>query len=336
MIEELRIVEAYESMYSGDCERVDEGDPGSKFSKGANLAGKLVGKTMSTAQKIGAKSPAVLKKFAQGTAKVATDAGKKTVKGAKVAYAAVKDKGVSGAIKSGVKSTAKAGINKAGRVVGKYAGRFSRKHPVISWILRTSWKGAKFLTAVTMGLVTGVFKKAAEVLRVGEEIATGFGGKRMTSFLGEAEGEGGGEDAELNRYADFAKNSLSQEERDAVLQLFVETKRAEGEDVDLSEMDDESKYSIIGAVIMSCTKGIQSGDDEATVQKKIEANIEGQPTDGIVNAAKPDADKDGQTADGAEGGGDGDGGTEEEGGEAQELSADDLKQLRLMFKAAGL
>ena len=329
MIEELRIAEAYESMYSGNGERVDEGlrdfgrkmlDKGSE--KGLGFIRKTAGKAAHTAQKNGSKNAKLFKKIHKGT---------------KVAHKAVAKQGVKGAAKAGVK----AGINKAGRVVGKYAGRFSRKHPVISWILRTSWKGAKFLTAVTMGILTGVFEKAAEVLRIGEKIATGFGGKRMTSFLGEAEAEGGGgEDAELNRYADFAKNNLSQEERDAVLQLFVETKRADGEEVDLSEMDDESKNSIIGAVIMSCTKGIQSGDDKATVQKKIEANIEGQPTDGITNAAKTDANKDGQTAtqggeQGGEQGGDEDG-TGEEDGEAQELSADDLKQLRLMFKAAGL
>ena len=330
MVEELKIAEAYESMYSQGCE-IDEGWISATLQGARKAAPALI----RGAGKLTAKSKPVLMKAARGVHKY----GSKGVQAVKKA----------GSVKGAAANAAKAGLksvkSKTVQKIAGVAGRFAAKHPIITKVLtRVVWPGFMFLLGSAKSLIIGGVEKAAQLRRTIDNIATGYGTKRLTSFLGEA--EGGNEDSELERFSNFAKEQLSSQEREAFLELYTKTMETEGTPVDLSELTEENKDSIIGSMLISLTKGISSKDGEKAVHDKIMANIEGVGNDG----GSPSSD-----GDGANGGGNKDaeangeqngenGGEAEDGGNADGdsddggsgLTADEMKQLKSMFKAAGI
>lgn len=329
MVEELKIAEAYESMYSQGGE-IDEGV--SAILQGVKKAAPAL---IRGAGKLTAKSKPLLTKAVKGASKNGTK-GVQAVKKAGSARGAV-----TKAAKAGLKGVKSKPVQKIAGV----AGRFAAKHPIITKVLtRVVWPGFMFLLGSAKSLVVGAVEKAAQLRRTIDNIVTGYGTKRLTSFLGEA--EGGNEDSELERFSNFAKEQLSPQEREAFLELYTKTMEIEGTPVDLSELTEENKDSIIGSILISLTKGISSNDGEKAVHDKIMANIEGVGNDGGSSSSDGNGASGGDNKDSEANGGqngenggeaDADGnvdGDSEDGGSG--LTADEMKQLKSMFKAAGI
>lgn len=310
------------------------------------------------------------------------------------------EKGARGAVAKGARGTVKKGAGNAvakgaagatKRVAKDAAGTAAKKtlmgsaKRAVSFILKSGWKTLKlawmFVAVPVWNTAKKIAEQAAKVLRIGEDIATGFGTKRMNNFLGEA--EGGGDDAELKRFTDYAANSLGQSEKNTILSVYSTMAQQSGyEAPNIEEMGEDEKNAIVGAFLMKATEGISSGDDQKMVEAKIAMNLEGgDPSE--VKAGKKDGNgATGQNGDGTQAGGaetqsvqggqpqdgqgaavenpqtdgpstavsdtavSGDGSAGVAGGadgevddtavQSGELSAQDLKDLRTMFKMSGL
>jgi len=280
MLDNIRITEAYESMYSENVETVDEGI-------GSAIGGILLN---------GAKKAAT-----RTLSKTATTVKNSKI-GRKIGSAITKTKGNVTAVKQSASTTSRnfssskgimsrlksekaklATLRKGSSAYGKQLARVKRLERVAAGSMvktagsafKTLGRGIKVI-APTGGLILAglsivgstawmVYRKVSAA--AAETISAILDdGKIKTHFLGESENIS-------NSLMNFIHSKVSQQDKDEIFSIYLEGAKAQCNEVDVSQISDEDKESIIADMIKIATNGILPTDDDKTIEEKINKNL---------------------------------------------------------------
>lgn len=313
MLDNLRIAEAYESMYSAVrspiCEsRVDEGGkvgflknvviPG--VAKGVEAGGKYVGKAAKTVtglfkSKGAAKAGTNAVKAGTAAAKGVSSSAKTTQRLSKII--AREEKELAKLSKGSAEYAAKMKrISKLKRL--KYASKARTAKRVATSPIRAAKNGVRRVGGsiarfgakhpLLMYMTVDALWPAIKKLSSGARWLFMKACKAASYVIDPEKGIitgfdtkrmtyflGESEESVFSEFTEYVKTKLSQSEKDVFLEVFKEVCREKGEDVDLDELTDEDKDAIVGTIIRNCIHGIGKGDSDEAREKKILMNLEG-------------------------------------------------------------